>query len=152
MNGRRARKVPKKLNFESYEQWAATIKPELREVLEGKRQIPLQQPFVEAWLGYALYYYDRVLSLEEVIESADAINHGIPNVEELAWAFLCLRKRGWLAVEGDKYGLSAEGRRAINTIVVQGSLERLKDWVTSNPPTGQVTAKDVFLSVRKKGS
>ncbi len=39
-------------------------------------------------LGYALYYYNKLLSLEDVIESADAINHSIPNADKVSRAFL----------------------------------------------------------------
>jgi hypothetical protein len=140
---------PENWVYEHYHEFAEQIAPRLREVLAGERDVQPQKPFVEAWLGYALYYYDKLLSLEEVIESADAINHGIPNPDEVSWAFLCLRKRGWLSVQGDMYGLTTEGRLAINTIVVQGNLDRLNRWISSHPPSGRVMAKDVFLTLGK---
>ncbi len=128
------RPMPEKLRFDSYRQWAEAITPGLRAALAGDREVPPHTPFSEAWLAYALFYYDRLLSLEEVIESADAINHGIPNPDEVAWAFLRLKKRGWLAVQGDLYGLAAQGRRSIDTIVSQGNVERLKEWISTHPP------------------
>jgi len=141
--------MPQMQGFESYEQWAAAILPELRRFLSGQKEVPPQGPFAEAWLGYALYYHDRLLSLEEVIESADAVNHGIPAVEAVAWAFQSLSKRGWLALQAEKFGLTAEGRRAINTIIVQDSVHRLRDWISENPPARKITAKEVFLSLGK---
>src|SRR6266851_3200256 len=90
---------------ESYREWADEMKQAVQAALNGEREVPLQRPSVETWLGLALHYYDRLLSLWEVIESADALNHAIPNTDEVAWAFLCLKKRGWLAVQGDMYGL-----------------------------------------------
>jgi hypothetical protein len=143
------RLMPERWVSENYREFAEEIGPRLRTALAGERDVPPQKPFVEAWLGYSLYYYDKLLSLEEVIESADAINHGIPNPDEVAWAFLGLRNRGWLSVQGDMYGLTPEGRLAINTIVVQGSLERLNGWISSHPPSGRVTARDIFLTLGK---
>jgi hypothetical protein len=126
------------LRFDSYRQWAEEILPGLRAALAGGRAVPPQTTFSEAWLTDALFYYERPLSLEEVIESADAINHGIPNPDEIAWAFLRLRKRGWFVIEGDQYGLTAEGRRAIEVIVTQDKLSwrvgRLQEWFSAHPP------------------
>jgi len=127
--------------FQSYRQWAEEITPQLHAALAGEREVPPQPPFIEAWLADALFYYDRPLSLEEVIESADAIDHAIPNPDEIAWAFLRLRKRGWLLVVGDLYGLTAEGRRAIEVIVAQGEapwrVGRLEEWISAHPPPGE---------------
>lgn len=143
------RLIPERWVSENYREFAEEIAPVLLAALAGKRDVPPQKPFVEAWLAYALYYYDRLLFLEEVIESADAINHGIPTADDVASAFLCLRKRGWLSVQGNKYGLTGEGRLAINTIVAQGSLERLNGWISSHPPSRRVTSTDVFLALGK---
>src|SRR2546422_11578799 len=105
--------MPEKLRFDSYRQWAEVITPGLRAALAGDREVPPHTPFSEAWLAYALHYYDRPQTLEEVIESADAINHGIPNPDEVAWAFVRLRNRGALAEQGHLYDLTAGGRHAI---------------------------------------
>jgi hypothetical protein len=102
-----------------------------------------QPPFTEAWLAYALFLGVRFLGeaplpLEDTIESADFINHGIPNLDQVAWAFLQMRKRGWLAEQADLYGLTARGRHAIESIVgegsVQGRVERMKQWIAAHPP------------------
>lgn len=123
--------------LQEYHRWAEEISPALRAALAGRHKVQRQTPFVEAWLGYALYYYQKVLSLEEVLESADAINHAIPRADEVAWAFLRLGNRGWLAVQGDLYGLTAEGRRAIGDIVTEGNVRQLKEWISSHPPHGE---------------
>jgi len=135
---------------ESYREWADAMKPKLRAALDGEQKVPPQKPFVETWLGLALHYSEGLVSLWEVIESADALNHGIPNPDEVSWAFLCLRTRGWLAVQGESYGLTPEGRIAIGTIISQGNIERLNDWISTHPPLGPVTKMDVYLSLGKK--
>ena len=135
---------------ESYREWADAMKPGLQAALAEERKVQPQKPSVETWLGLALHYHDRLLSLWEVIESADALNHDIPNPDEVAWAFLSLRKRGWLAVEGDMYGLTIEGRRAISTIVCQQNYELLNDWIQDHPPSGPITSMEVFLNLGKK--
>jgi hypothetical protein len=129
--------MPERWVSENYSEFAGEISPRLRAALAGEVEVPQQAAFSEAWLSYALFYYERLLSLEEVIESADAVNHGIPKVDEVAWAFLRLRKRGWLVVQGDLYGLTAEGRRTIKTVVAQGGVERLKEWVSAHPPPSE---------------
>lgn len=140
--------MPERLRFDSYRQWANAIGPGLKAALAGERYVPRQPPFSEAWLGYALYYYSRLLTLEEIIESADAINHAIPNPDEVAWAFLQLRERGWLAAQGELYGLTEEGRLAIGMIVNEGDVERLEQWLSANPSPATVTW--IRRSVEKK--
>ncbi len=141
--------MTRKLSFESYQQWAEQVIPVLRSALGDKYQVPQQRPFVEAWIGYALYSLDRHLSVEEIIESADSINHGIPSPDEVAWAFLSLRKRGWLSAQGDKYGLTVEGRRAISAIIAQGSVERLEGWISTHSASTPVSSREVFLTLGK---
>lgn len=93
-------------------------------------------------MAYALFYYDRMLYLWEVVESADAINHHKPNHDLISWAFLRLRKRGWLAIEGEMYGLTPEGRRAVQDILSRGedsrSMKKLEDWLSANPPLDDI--------------
>lgn len=119
---------------------AERTRPLLLAALAGEREVPPQRPFTEAWLADALFYYSRALPLEEVLESADAINHAVPNPEEVAWAFLCLRRRGWLAVDGELFGLTPEGRRAVQRIVTQGEASwrvgRLEEWISAHPLPG----------------
>jgi hypothetical protein len=136
--------------FEHYHEHAEKINPVVRAALAGELKIEEQKQRSEAWLGLALCGSNVVVPLEEVVAFADAINHLIPSPDEVAWAFLRLKKRGWLAVEGDSYGLTSEGRRAIDTIVSQGNFERLNEWILNNPPVGPMTAKDVFLELGKR--
>ena len=126
--------------FRSYRQWAERIAPRVQAALAGKQEVPPQPPFTEAWLTYALYWRESPMSLEEVIFRADSVNHAVPNPEEIAWAFIRLRKRGWLSVQGDSYALTAEGRRAVESIVDNGDLweqiERLEQWTLAHPMPG----------------
>lgn len=135
--------MSEKLWFTSYHQWAEDIAPQLHVALSGNREVLPQDPFNEAWMAYALFRTDSPLPvlLMEVIAIADGINHSIPNPDEIAWAFLRLKKRGWLAVEGDSYGLTAEGRNSIKSIVggggyVNEEMDLLKDWISIHAPSG----------------
>ena len=146
-----------------YRETANRIRPLLQSALAGEREVPEQSPITEAWLALALSRHDGLRSLKEVIGSADAVN-AIPNPDEISWAFLRLRKRGWLAVDGDMYGLTPEGHRAVKEIVDRGepprpgwsykewlsymktgqpvlprrtwSVKKLEDWILENPPPG----------------
>jgi hypothetical protein len=101
----------------------------------------------------------------EIIRSADAVNHSIPKYDEISWAFLRLRRRGWLAVEGELYGLTSEGYRAVQEIEDRGEptwpgkkiegwisyvttgqsvfsrmtwpIKKLEDWISKNPPPSE---------------
>lgn len=96
----------------------------------------------ETVLAYALYLNESSISLAKVLEEMDAINIGFPNAYLLGAAFLRLRKRGWLVVEGeDSYGLSPEAKRLMDTLVQRrtymgGSDENLRAWMIANPPPG----------------
>lgn len=135
---------------ESYREWADAMQPELQAALSGRREVPAQKPSVETWLALALHDENKPLYLWEVIASADALNHLIPNPDEVAWAFISLRKRGWLEVEGEMYRLTIEGRRSISTIVSQGNYDRLNRWILAHPPSGPVRAREVFLNIGKR--
>jgi len=130
--------MPEWLPFDSYRQWAKKIGPQVQAALTGERDISVQRPFTETWLTYALFWRESPLSLEEVIASADALNNDIPGPEEIAWAFLRLRKRGWLSEHEGSHGLTAEGRRAVESIVGKGGvyekMERLEQWTIAHPP------------------
>jgi hypothetical protein len=127
-------------NFGLYSDWAQEVAPQVRDALEGRRKVPPQTPFAEAWLAMSIFSVDSMVRLEDVVQTADGINHAFPSSDEIAWAFLRLRKRGWLVVQGDLYGLTSEGRRAIGIVVGEGSVlkrvERLKGWASTNPPPG----------------
>src|SRR5437867_12596630 len=128
--------MPERLRFQSYRQWAEAITPGLRAAIAGEREVPPQDPFSEAWMGYALFYYSRLLSPEVVIEAADAISQAIPNLNEIAWAFLRLKERGWLVVEGDSYALTAEARHTIEAIVpgIKVEVETQSQWISTQSP------------------
>ncbi len=86
----------------------------------------------------AIYLEDSPHSLRQLIGNADYINHAIPNAEEVAWAFLQLRKRNWLVEEGSLVDLSRVSRRIIANIVGrQGSVmdwyDRLDAWLLAHP-------------------
>src|SRR5262245_36051466 len=64
--------------LQEFHKWAEEIAHGLRSALLGNRQVPQQSAFSEAWIGYALLYnHQKFLSLEEVLQSADSINHAI---------------------------------------------------------------------------
>ncbi len=48
-----------------------------------------------------------------------------------------LKDRGWLSIQGDLYGLTAEGRSIVQSIVGNGNLrertQRLKEWISTHP-------------------
>ena len=137
--------------------------PFIQAALAGEREVPEQKPFDEGWLAYALLAHPTkgLHPLWEVLGSADAENHAIPTYDEISWAFLRLRRRGWLAIEGDTYGLTPEGYRAVKEIVdkdeppwpdwsheqwteyVKGNVprikrtwssEKLEKWILDHPP------------------
>lgn len=143
---------------ESTYNYAAKItRPFLQAALAGEREVPEQRPFTEAWLTDAPLYYDRMLSLREVIGLADAINHTIADSDEISGAFLRLRRRGWLAIEGEMYGLTPEGRRAAQEIVSRGKkpsllldrVRKLEKWFVDHPLLGDELMERLdYLSVR----
>ncbi len=96
----------------------------------------------ETVLAYALYLNESPISLAKVLEEMDAINIGVPNADLLGAAFLRLRRRGWLKIEGeDAFGLTLEARRFMDTLVQRRSYmggpdDRLRGWMTMNPPPG----------------
>jgi len=121
-----------------YYHWADEMGPQVEEALAGDREVLPQAPFTEAWITYALFWEQSPIPLEDIIGNADAVNVLIPTADEIAWAFLRLKKRGWLVVQGNLYGLTAEGRRSIETIVgkdggVLEQAERLHAWMMSHP-------------------
>ncbi|MDW5562965.1 MAG: hypothetical protein SA339_07035 [Methanomassiliicoccus sp.] len=145
----------------TYRYAAKVTRPFLQAALAGEREVPEQKPSTEAWFVDALIYDDKY-SLERVIAMVDAINHDIPNYDEISWAFLRLRRRGWLEIEGDTYGLTLEGRLAIQDIWERGVswpvtklgkwiyvktgrsilgestplTKKLENWISKNPPPG----------------
>jgi hypothetical protein len=101
----------------SYYHFAAEMLTQIEEALAEKREVPPQRPFVEAWIAIALLCEPSEAPLGDVVEQADAINVLVPTADEISWAFLQLRKRGWLITAEDRYGLTPQGRRTIEGIV-----------------------------------
>jgi hypothetical protein len=120
--------------------WDGEIGPKLQAALDGRYEVPAQPPRTEALLAFALFLGDSLTPLKEVVDTADFVYRLIPTSDEIAWALLRMRQRGWLAVQGNLYGLTAEGRRAIGEIVGEGSVldrfERLEAWTLAHPPPG----------------
>ena len=125
----------------SYYHFADDMLPMIEAALAGKREVPPQKPFSEAWIAVSILCEDlsgTTHHLEDILEQADSINIGIPTADEVAWAFLRLRKRGWLSIERGEYRLTPEGCRAIQSIAGDASgfesTERLEEWVLAHPP------------------
>ena len=122
-----------------YRKFAADMTPQLQTLLSGRKPVPPQRPFTEAWITYALYCQKSHLPvpLENVLASADAINHAVPIAAEVAWALLRLRKRGWLVEGGNTYGLTPASRSSVGTTLGEGGLwervKRLESWTTTHP-------------------
>ena len=133
--------------LQQYRDLAEKFGPIVRAALARELRVPEQDQFSEAWLGYALFQEKAMVSLDLVLGQADILNAAVPTAEEVAGAFLRLKKRGWLAVEGDSYGLTSEGRRTIDKIVSQPKVYLLTKWITDHPPTGPITAEDVSRSL-----
>jgi hypothetical protein len=64
--------------------------------------------------------------------------------DALAWAFVRMNARGWLAEHGTRFGLTAEGRKSVAEIVGEGrigdKISRLVEWTQANPPDDDVRA------------
>ncbi len=126
----------------SYYHFADDMLPKIEDALAGKRQVPPQKPFAEAWIAVSIFCEDlsgkSAHRLEDVLEQADSINIAVPTADEVAWAFLRLRKRGWLSTEKGEYRLTPEGRRMIQSIAGDApgfeSAKRLEEWASVHPP------------------
>jgi hypothetical protein len=113
--------------------------PRLRAALAGEQEVAPQRPFIEPWIAYALFLDQAPASLASVLDTADFIDHLVPTPDEIAWAFVRLRRRGWLAVEANLYGLTAEGTRGIAVIIGEDGdrldkINRLEAWASAHPP------------------
>ena len=120
--------------------------PFLQATLAGEREVPPpQRSFIEAWMAYALYFREEILPLWDVLDTADAVYHSSPSCDELSWAFLRLQKRGWLIVDGERFGLTPKGRRVIQDILSRDDDQhwyvKLDDWISDNPPPGEDKAE-----------
>lgn len=116
---------------------ADEMMPGIDAALAGRRAVPVQKAFVEAWIALALECEPSAAPLEDILEQADSINIAVPTTDEVAWAFLRLRERGWLTIEGGKFGLTAEARRKVGSVVGKmagfHSAKHLEEWLSANP-------------------
>jgi hypothetical protein len=112
--------------------------PLLQAALAGEREVPKQEPRTEAWLAYALPGIDMMYSLIQVIGDANFIQDDYPTPDEISWAFLRLRRRGWLVIEDDMYGLTPEAKRIIKEIEYDNRRwpRKLIEWMSEHPLPG----------------
>ena|SRR5689334_13277355 len=131
-----------RLDDPSYERAAEAALPKLRAALEGKLRVPPQAESAEAALALALFYDDKakpgtLQELEGILSMAEYVTDEIPSWAQVAEGFLRLRARGWLAQEGDRWGLTRPGREAIGAIVtaskVAAALDEVERWLGLNP-------------------
>jgi hypothetical protein len=124
--------------LEVYSQWSRQIAPYVQAAVAGKVQVPPQTVSAEVWLTFALYWERSKKTLENLIRDADVVGHSLPSAEEIAWTLLRLRKRGWLSIQGDLFGLTTEGLNTVEGVVDKGSLkeriQRLTTWISSHSP------------------
>ena len=117
--------------------------PKVHAALRGGVEVPPHDDGAEAWLALTLFYDDTarpgaLWKLEDMFSTADYIKDAIPDWPEVAGAFVRLRRRGWLAEDGDRWGLTRKGRDAIEEIVtlkmVGESLVQLESWLAAHGP------------------
>ena len=135
---------------QQYREEAEKAEPFVKAALSDDKRVLLKQPFAESegWLTYTLYWLKSPMPLEGFIGMADALNHTLAAKEEIAWTFVQLRNRGWLLVDGDKYGLTSEARRIVSDII--GAYERnpveqtrrLDEWFKKNPPLAEEECRE----------
>jgi len=119
--------------------WEDEIGPTLHATLSGEYEVPPQQPYVEAWLALVLFLEPSPIPMKEVVDLADFVNKTVPTPDEIAWAFLRLRIRGWFVEKDGLYGLTSEGRSTIESIVGTsngyGRVQVLEHWLKMHPPS-----------------
>lgn len=119
---------------------AKTTRPLLQAALAGEREVPAQGPSTEALLAYALSGFDRMVSLIWVVHSAEWICDGVPNADQISWSFLRLRKWGWLILDGERFGLTPEGRRVLQYILGRDDNMhwnvKVEKWLSKHPLPG----------------
>ncbi len=121
-----------------YRTFASDTVPRVEAVLAGEVMVRPMSAFEEAWIALALFLSDAPLTVEGIIEGADSIEHAIPNSDEVAWALLKLRERGWLVSAGGTYNLTDRGKEMIESILNRSKglshLRSLEEWLATNPP------------------
>lgn len=112
--------------------------PTLRAAFAGEYEVPPQRTVAEPLIAYALFIDNSPESIAKVVDTADYIWRLVPTADELAWAFVQLKSRGWLLVQGNLYGLTAEGESAIASVVGEDGdqfkkIKRLEAWTSVHP-------------------
>ncbi|MEW5747565.1 MAG: hypothetical protein AB1793_02085 [Candidatus Thermoplasmatota archaeon] len=112
------------------------ILPKLRQALDGTYAVPPQEPGEEGIIAYILFERESPLTLWEISDAYDYLNRVGLTADVLAWAFVRLNARGWLAEHGTLFGLTTDGRKTVTQIVGEGRIEdkigRLVEWTQAN--------------------
>ena len=94
----------------------------------------------EAIFAWTLYQYRNrtPLTFEEFLSIYDGINKDIPTVKETIQGFSKLMTRGWLSKEQNRYALTSQGIRMIESITAEESdfwkkYKRLEEWCRLHP-------------------
>ena len=118
--------------------WNGQILPKLRQALAGTYDVSPQEPSEEGVVAYVLFERESPLSIWEISDAYDYLNRVAMTADVLAWAFVRMNARGWLAEHGTLFGLTVDGRRAVAEIAgggsIQDKVDRLVKWTQANPP------------------
>ena len=119
--------------------WNDQVLPKLRQAIAGTYEVPPQEPSEEGIIAYVLFERESPLTLWEISDAYDYLNRVGMTADALAWAFVRMNARGWLAEHGTLFGLTVDGRRTVMEIAGAGSIRdkmnRLVEWTQANPPT-----------------
>ncbi len=127
--------------LQSYRKVAAEYAPQLDAMLSGRRKVSEQRAFIEAWITECLNWREAesLTSLDRIISCTDIVNALLPSPEEVGWAFLQLKRRGWLIKDGSSYGLNKEGCRRVKAVIrdtaeALEAIKPLEEWMRMNRP------------------
>ena len=112
--------------------------PTLRAAFAAEYEVPPQRAIAEPLIAYALFIDNLPETIASVVDTADYMWRLVPTADELSWAFVRLKRRGWLLVNGKLYGLTAEGKSAIASVVGEegdqfDKIKRLEAWTSVHP-------------------
>ena len=118
--------------------WNDQVLPKLRQALAGTYEVPSQESNEEGIIAYVLFERESPATIREISDAYDYLNRVGMTTDVLAWAFVRMNARGWLAEDGTLFGLTADSRKIIAEIVGEGSINdkmnRLVEWTQANPP------------------
>ena len=118
--------------------WNNEMLPTLRLAIAGVFDVSQQNPSDEGFIAYVLFERESSMALWEISDAYDYWNSACMTVDALAWALVRMNARGWLAEHGTRFGLTANGRKAVAEIVGGGrigdKINRLVEWTQANPP------------------